>query len=175
MMNQVTELEYAGHKGFQAVSIPYEGDDLSMLILVPDMGAFDTFVAGFDDGEMENLMTSLEPTNLKLSLPKFEFDSAIQLKEALMSMGMIDAFGDADFSGIDGTLELFIDEIYHKGWLSVDEAGTEAAAASAVVMSRKGMPIVEAELEINRPFLYLIRDNQTGAILFLGHVVNPAS
>jgi serpin B len=171
----VTELEYAGHKGFQAVSIPYEGDELSMLILVPDMGAFETFAAGFDVGELDSVLASLKPTNLKLSLPKFEFSSAIQLKEALMNMGMTDAFGDADFSGIDGTLELFIDEIYHQGWLSVDEAGTEAAAASAVVMSRKGMPIVEVELEINRPFLYLIRDIQTGAILFLGHVVNPAS
>jgi serpin B len=146
-----------------------------MLILLPEAGSFETFAPSLDFEDIEYIVESLKPANLRLSLPQFEFDAAIQLKEALMDMGMTDAFGDADFSGIDGTLELFIDEIYHQGWLSVDEAGTEAAAASAVVMSRKGMPIVEVELEVNRPFLYLIRDNQTGAILFLGHVVNPAS
>jgi serpin B len=88
-------------------------------------------------------------------------------------MGLTDAFGDADFSGIDGTLELFIDDIYHQGFLSVDEAGTEASAASAIVMARKGIPMVEVTLQVDQPFIYLIRDIETGAILFLGHVVNP--
>ena len=90
-----------------------------------------------------------------------------------MELGMVDAFGKADFSGMDGTHELFIDQVYHNAHIAVDEGGTEASAASAVVMARKG-PQAEQEVSIDRPFMFLIRDIETGTVLFLGHVVDSA-
>jgi serpin B len=110
-----------------------------------------------------------------LAIPKFRFSSALGVKDALMALGMVDGFGAADFSGMDGTRELFIDEVYHGALISVDEAGTEAAGSTAVPILRKGGPAVEQEIAVDRPFLFLIRDLETGAILFLGHVVNPAA
>ena len=111
-----------------------------------------------------------------LTMPKLEFDSSFELAENLADMGMPDAFLDqvADFSGMDGTRRLFIRDVVHKAFVSVDEAGTEAAAATAVVVVEKGMPAPPVEVTIDRPFVFLIRDIETGAILFLGRVVNPS-
>jgi serpin B len=109
-----------------------------------------------------------------LTMPRFRFDSEFKLRDALTQLGMVDAFGAADFSAMDGTRELFIDQVYHQAFVAVDEAGTEASAATAVVVARKG-PVVEQEVTIDRPFVFLIRDIESGTILFLGHVVNPAA
>ena len=108
-------------------------------------------------------------------MPKFTYESQLRLKETLAAMGMPAAFGDADFSGMDGTRLLFIDNVYRKAFVSVDEAGTEAAAATAVVVAKLGMPEEPVEVTIDQPFVFLIRDIESGAILFLGHVVNPAA
>jgi serpin B len=113
--------------------------------------------------------------NVILSLPKFQYDSSFSLKPALSSMGMPLAFSDnADFSGMTGTKGLVISDVLHKAFVSVDEAGTEAAAASAVIIGVTGMPSSTVTLSINRPFIFLIRDIQTGTILFVGRVMNPA-
>ena len=89
-------------------------------------------------------------------------------------MGMPDAFsGNADFSGMTGDRDLFISDVIHKAFVSVDEAGTEAAAATAVVMQLKGAPMAPVEVTVDRPFVFLIRDIETGAILFIGRIVNP--
>jgi serpin B len=109
-------------------------------------------------------------------MPKFEYQSEFGLKESLGQMGMSDAFdpGRADFSGIDGGYGgLFITEIRHKTFISVDEEGTEAAAATGVVVGTVSA-FPTKEIVINRPFIYLIRDVETGAILFIGRVLNPA-
>jgi len=109
-------------------------------------------------------------------MPKFEFDSEFSLKYALTRMGMRDAFsGDADFSGITGSRELFISDVVHKAFVSVDEAGTEAAAATAVILPSSGMTEPPAEVTIDRPFIFLIRDIKTGAIIFVGRVLDPAA
>jgi serpin B len=173
MMSQVAELGYADVSGVKVVELPYEGEEWSMVILVPEIDSFEPFATNLGFEIIESILENIEPAVVQLSLPKFEFNTTYQLKPTLMKMGLTDAFGDADFSGIDGTLELFIDDIFHQGFLSVDEAGTEASAASAIVMSRKGIPNVEVTLQVDRPFIFLIHDLETGAILFLGHVVNP--
>jgi serpin B len=107
-------------------------------------------------------------------MPKFEFDSSFSLKKVLTEMGMPVAFSaNADFSGMTGNEELFISDVIHKAFVSVDEAGTEAAAATAVIMELKAMPEEPIELTLNRPFIFLIRDIETDAILFVGRVMNP--
>ena len=114
--------------------------------------------------------------NVMLSLPKFQFDSSFSLKQALSSLGMPLAFSDnADFSGMDGAHDLFISDVLHKAYVSVDEAGTEAAAASAVIIGLTAMPSSTVVLAIDRPFIFLIRDVQTGTILFVGRVMNPGA
>jgi serpin B len=107
-------------------------------------------------------------------MPRFEFDSEFSLKNTLEDMGMPAAFSAADFSGMTGTRYLYIRDVLHKAFVSVDEAGTEAAAATAVAMEEEAPePVVEVTLD--RPFIFLIRDIETGAILFVGRVLNPAA
>ena len=109
-------------------------------------------------------------------MPQFEFDSDFSLKNTLAGMGMPVAFsGGADFSGMTGSPDLFIDEVLHKAFVSVDEAGTEAAAATAVIMKETAMPDQPVEVTMDHPFIFLIRDIDTGAILFVGRVLNPGS
>ena len=109
-------------------------------------------------------------------MPGFEFDSEFSLAETLAEMGMPVAFsGAADFSGMTGSRDLCISEVLHKAFVSVDEAGTEAAAATAVIMKETAVPAEPVEVTINRPFIFLIRDIDTSAILFLGRVLNPAA
>lgn len=110
-------------------------------------------------------------------MPKFEFDSKLGLESTLDEMGMPDAFSseEADFSGIDGTEKLFITDVVHQAFVSVDEAGTEAAAATGVVVGITSAPSAPVEVTVDRPFVFLIRDVETGAILFVGRVVNPNS
>jgi serpin B len=109
-------------------------------------------------------------------MPKFDFESSFDLGETLAAMGMPDAFTElADFSGMTGNRDLLIQAVVHKAFVSVDEEGTEAAAATAVVAGLTSAPGDPVELIIDRPFVFLIRDDETGAILFLGRVVNPAA
>jgi len=113
---------------------------------------------------------------VNLTMPKFEFESEFSLKKILTAMGMPVAFSaDADFSGMTGNRDLFIDDVLHKAFVSVDEAGTEAAAATAVIMTLTAVPAPPVEVTVDRPFIFLIRDIETGAILFVGRVVNPSA
>jgi serpin B len=174
MMSQTTNLSYAQLDGVQAVELPYAGQALSMVVLVPDAGTFESYAASLTADDVNAVLAALQPASMRLDLPKFSYDAGFALKQALTKLGIADAFTmEADFSGMDGTQELYVDDVYHKAFIAVDEAGTEAAAASAVVMSRKGISRPH-ELIVDRPFVYLIRDIETGAILFLGHVLDPS-
>jgi len=95
-----------------------------------------------------------------------------RLDDTLQSMGMVDAFGSADFSGMDGTKSLYIGAVLHKAFVAVNEEGTEAAAATAVMMTR-GLPAPSPVFRVDHPFIFMIRENHMGSILFLGRVVNP--
>jgi len=174
MMRQVETFGYASWDGGQAVELPYNGETLSMVLFVPDRGAYGAFEAGLDLDRYEEIVGSLEPRQVDLRLPKFEFAYDASLVDPLKALGMTDAFTAADFSGIDGTHDLFISDVLHKAWVSVDEAGTEAAAATAVIVSLVAYPGPPVVLTVNRPFLFVIRDVPTGTILFVGRVVDPA-
>jgi serpin B len=173
MMEQTEVFRYMSGDGFQAIDLPYMGDQTGMLIIVPDEGAFEAFEDKFDAEVLGTVLDGLTSTNVTLSLPKWEVIAGCELKEILKSMGMVDAFMAADFSGIDGTHDLFIDEVFHKAFVAVDEFGTEAAAATAVVVSLTAVPDPAVSLHIDRPFIFLIMDYGTETILFAGRVTNP--
>ena len=173
MMNKVLQADYFEGSGVSALEMPYKGEELAMVILLPEPTSFDVYIKSLDIDVMDTIMDGLVPTSVNLTLPKFQLDLKVKVKDSLLSMGMVDPFGNADFSGIDGTHELFIDDIYHQAFIEVDEAGTEAAAGSAVVMTRKGMPVAEIDLVVDHPFIFFVKDNQTGAVLFLGYIIDP--
>ncbi len=175
MMRQMESLSYTEGEGYQAVELLYDGDELSMVILLPASGNLEAFEEGLQAQYVSDIMSGLRSTRVALAMPKFEFESEFSLKDALADMGMPIAFSpsDADFSGMTGNRDLFISEVVHKAFVSVDEAGTEAAAATAVIMSLTAVPEPPVEVTIDRPFIFLIRDIKTGAILFVGRVLNP--
>lgn len=159
---------------YQAVELPYVGNNVSMLVLVPDQGAFEEFEADLNVETLSGIIQSMESQAVDLTLPKFEFETELSLAEVLVDMGMPAAMSpEADFSGMTGSKDLFISDVFHKAFVSVDEEGTEAAAATAVVMTESAMPASPVKITVDRPFLFLIRDNETGAVLFLGRVLNP--
>ena len=161
---------------YQAVELPYDGRELSMVILLPRAGQFEAFEGSIDAQVVDAILKGLESRQVALTLPEFEFESYFHLKEILAAMGMPVAFsGEADFSGMTGNRELFIAEVIHKAFISVDEAGTEAAAATAVVMKEIAAPLEPIEVTIDHPFIFLIRDIETGTILFVGRIVNPSA
>lgn len=174
MMHQGESLGYTEGNGYQAVELKYDGEELSIDILLPDSGQFDNFETALDAELLNDIINNLESKHVELTLPKWEYESSFMMKEVLKAMGMPIAFTDAaDFSGMTGKRDLYIDEVIHKAFVSVDEAGTEAAAASAVIMQLTAMPTDTAVVTVDRPFIYLIRDIETGDILFFGRVVNP--
>ena len=176
LMRQTESFGYADGEGYQAVELPYDGRELSMVILLPETGQFDAFEDSLDADFVDTITTALAYRQVALTMPKFEFESDFSLVDTLSMMGMPVAFsGAADFSGMTGNRDLFIGEVLHKAFVSVDEAGTEAAAATAVVMELTAMPEEPVEVTVDRPFIFLIRDIETGAILFVGRVMNPSA
>jgi serpin B len=174
MMRQWEKLDYAEGEGYQALELPYGLGELSMVILLPQAGQFEAFEASLDAGRVDGIVKDLEEWGVSLAMPRFKFESAFDLGETLAAMGMPDAFGSADFSGMTGSRDLFISFVVHKAFVSVDEKGTEAAAATGVGVAASA-PSQNAEFTVDRPFVFLIRDRETGAILFIGRVVNPAA
>jgi serpin B len=176
MMKQTESFGYTEGDGYQAVELQYDGGELSMVILLPEAGNFQAFEEGLQAQKISDIISSLQSTRVALTMPQFEFDSEFSLKDTLAGMGMPIAFSDsADFSGMTGNPELFISEVVHKAFVAVDEAGTEAAAATAVIMRLTAAPEQQAEVTIDHPFIFLIRDIETGAILFVGRVMNPGA
>jgi len=175
MMSQTESFRYAEGDGYQAVELLYNGRELSMVILLPEEGQFEAFEGSLDATFVEAIIGGLESSEVALTMPKFEFESEFGLKPTLASMGMPVAFeGNADFSGMTGSRGLIIQDVIHKAFVAVDEAGTEAAAATAVIVGESAIPGEPVEVTINHPFIFLIRDIETGTVLFLGRVVDPS-
>lgn len=175
MMRLSERLGYTAGDGFAAVDLPYAGRQLSMLVIVPDEGAFSGFETGLDADRLQAIVNGLASTQVNLGFPRFEFRTQAALAGALRELGMPTAFTDAaDFSamGPDGD-DWVIQDVLHEAFISVDEEGTEAAAATAVVMGVTSAPLEPVVLNVDRPFLFVIRDVPTGAILFMGRVVDP--
>ena len=176
MMRQTESLGYTAGPGYQAVELAYDGHELSMVILVPQAGEYEPFESTLDARRVAEIAGSLESRQVALTMPRFEFDSEFGLEQTLSTLGMPVAFtGDADFSGMTGRRDLFISAVIHKAFVSVDEAGTEAAAATAVIMKLSAMPEEPVVVSVDRPFIFFIRDLQTGAVLFVGRVMDPTA
>jgi serpin B len=166
---------YAETDLFEAVRLPYAGD-AAMVVLLPEQGS------------PAELVTTLTPENLEIpwgdylvdvTLPSFEFDAEIALKPALQELGMRAAFewpstGGADLTGITAVRELFVSDAFHKTFIALDEEGTEAAAATAIIVSLESAP-EPVGFTVDRPFLFWIEHSSTGELLFLGQITNPAS
>jgi len=180
MMFKIDSLPYAFGEGWQAVELPYVGGELAMLLIVPDAGRFDEIESLLGEGLVADVAGALaEGSEVRLLLPKFEFRMKAGLRDALRALGMTDAFDRdrADFSGMSTTLKnyLYIADVVHEAYIAVDEKGTEAAAATGVTMAASASTVTlqPIELTIDRPFIFALRDRETGAILFLGRVTDP--
>lgn len=181
-MNQQESFRYSigtAGGGYQAVELPYYAGGTSMLLILPE--DFASFEAALDADTFNAVVDSMGYTEVRLALPKFTFEFPLPLTDVLQAMGMTTAFDadTADFSGMadipPGT-NLYIGAVLHKAFIAVDEKGTEAAAATVVIMAEatSAMPSEPLILTFDRPFIFAIRDTQTGALLFVGRVLNPA-
>ena len=175
LMSQTDKFKYLDANTFEALELPYSGDRLSMLVLLPQKGT--------ELGKLEKMLTlenlrawrsSMQEMNMRVFLPKFKTESRFLLNEPLITLGMKDAFDErlADFSGIMGKKDLYISKVIHKAFVDVNEEGTEAAAATAVVMATKSMPM-EFVFRADHPFIFAILDKQSGSVLFLGRLMKP--
>lgn len=175
MMRQQKTFAYASGEGYQAVDLPYWGGQLSMLVIVPDEGKFADIESTFDTARFEQARGLVTPQLLNLGMPRFEFETSTNLGDVLSEMGMPEAFSDqADFTAMADD-DLAITDVLHKAYIKVNESGTEAAAVTAVVVGVTSAEIDEPlNLTIDRPFLFVLYDHDTGAILFVGRVLNPA-
>ncbi|MGC8495139.1 MAG: serpin family protein [Syntrophobacteraceae bacterium] len=167
-------------KGFKAVSIPYAGGDLSMVVLLPDapsgLGGLEKQLGAASLGKWLSGLDKQHDRKIDLYLPKFTLDTGYNLKPLCMRMGMRSAFSrNADFSAMGGRKgDLWISQIQHKVFLKVNERGTEAAAATAVEIVTKSMPSYP-QFRADHPFIFLVRDDRTGMILFMGRMSDPTA
>jgi serpin B len=175
MMSQRMFIPYALQDGYAIAELPYAGESAAMTLIVPDEGRFEEIESQLSYGMVQEALANITTTDVAVAMPKFKYESAFLLSDALSALGMPLAFdeGQADFSGMTNEQDLFIADVIHKAFVAVDEEGTEAAAATAVIMEGATAMMTENTLYIDRPFIYLIRDIETGQILFIGRVLNP--
>ena len=173
MKPEKAKFNYADIGDLQILELPYKGEKISMLVLLPKEN-LDSIEPSLTAEKLEEWKSQMKETKLDaIYLPKFELDTKYTLNENLKALGMPTAFsGSADFSGMDGSLMLYISDVIHQAYVKVNEKGTEAAAATAVVMNMKGM-MPSNIFRADHPFIFLIQEKDTGNILFLGKVVNP--
>jgi serpin B len=185
-MHRVGSYRLADDGEVKALEIPYQGHEMSMLVLLPrDVGGAGALEASLDESRLAAILGSLrDERRVLVSLPRFDASQAepLSLGADLAEMGMSDAFSPdaADFTGIadppSPAERLFIARVFHKAFVRVDEKGTEAAAATAITMARAGgAPQRSVEFKADHPFLFLIRDNATGLVLFIGRVADPSA
>lgn len=174
MHQAAARVPYAEGDAYQAVRLPYAGGAVDMLVVLPAEGEFEAVEARLGGELLQAAQERAEVRDVDLTLPRFEFDTTLQLVELLQSLGLTSPFvGEADFSGMTESDGLFIADAVHKGTITVDEEGTEAAAVTGVAMEVSGYP--RAEVSVTRPFLFAIIERESGAILFLGRVLNPVA
>lgn len=175
LMGQEMSIPYLSGDGFQAAELPYAGGTAAMDIIVPDAGRFEEVESAITYEMFNEVVGNMSVTTLGLRMPKFKVESSFPLADTLFQMGMPAAFDPdtADFSGMTGSRDLFIGNVIHKAFVAVDEEGTEAAAATAVVMMERAARLPDINLIVDRPFIFFIRDLESGQILFIGRVLNP--
>jgi len=160
--------------GYAAVDLPYASGDLSMLVIVPDAGNYAAIEAELGTDFVSRVDASLANQPVDLTLPRFHSESQIGLREVLGGdLGVTGLFYSGGLEGIGPDIE--VANAIHAASITVDEAGTEAAAATAIMMDATGMPLEPVRISADRPFLYVIRDHSTGAVLFVGRVLDPSA
>ena len=176
-MHSIRTISYNEGTNWQAIELLYKGNTMAMDIILPAQGTLAQFEAGMTAQSLNAVFDGFHLTRIALALPKFKFASpSISLVTALSAIGMPVAFtGAADFSGINGQRNLYIGNVIHKAFVAVDERGTEAAAATAVIMIRTSAPgsVSPVYVPVDRPFIFLIRDLNTGTVLFIGRIMRP--
>jgi len=176
MMHQKQSLRYTEDETLQVLEIPYKGRDLSMVILLPrEPDGVDHLEKLLTPAQLTEWIATLEETEVNFSLPRFNISFPLRLDDTLKSLGMVDAFsGNSDFSAMQEDNELKIGAVLHKAYVDVNEEGTEAAAATAVVMVTKSVSFMTVDFIADHPFIFFVRENNTGSLLFLGRLINPA-
>ncbi len=177
MMYQQADLSYIEDEQVQVVQLPYKGDNLSMLVLLPKAkgaAAIQQVVKGLTPDKLKRWASNTKVEDVKLSLPKFKLQEDYKMKPLLIDMGMPIAFTkQSDFSLFNAKLPLFVDSVIHKAVIEVDEKGTEAAAATGIVVATESASAPPVTFKADHPFIFMIKDNETDAILFLGQVNKP--
>jgi serpin B len=178
-MQHLDTVKYMENDSFQAVELPYVGAELSLMVLLPrKIDGCGQLEGQLSPAFLSGCLGEMKSQKVELFLPRFKMESGFKLKDTLAKMGMSDAFGpQADFSGMDGTRNLYISAVFHKAWVDVNEEGTEAAAATVVVTSKHAMPMRPPApppvFRADHPFIFCIRDTRSGSLLFLGRLANP--
>jgi serpin B len=175
MMRQTGHFRFIKENGVAAIELPYADDDLSMIAILPD-GDIDKMGAGLSLDQIKQLGVDMFSQEVDVYLPRFKMEAGYGMGGMLSEMGMPDAFSVklADFSGMTGRPNLYIGKVIHKARIEVNEEGSEAAAATGVVMVEKAMMMEKAVFRADRPFIFMIVHNKTGAILFIGRLSNPS-
>jgi serpin B len=174
MMHGKFDAGYVETDDAQALQLNYKGDQLAMLILLPKAGTtLADYEKSLDSAKLSDIASRLSTRKIKITLPKFKLETTTELTDTLQAMGLTDAFGDrADFSGIDGRKDLRITGVIHKAYVNVDEQGTTAAAATGIMVGAMAVFADEPTFVADRPFVFVIRDVNTSAILFMGRVTD---
>jgi serpin B len=174
------EYEYTQGSGYQAIDLPYAFGGMSMMVVVPDDMA--SFAGGLTDSRFKAILAAESKADVDFQLPKFSLETRVSLVDALSAMGMPTAFNPdtADFSGMSPNalaLQLHIKDVIHQANIDVVEEGTTAAAVTAVVVeaAASAVPVARVTFHVDRPFLYFIHDNRSGAVLFMGRVDDPTA
>jgi serpin B len=172
LMRNKISIPYMEDQELQAVELPYQGGMISMLVLLPKVrNGLAPIEDGLNPERWHEILSALRPREVQLSLPRFKTSSQFSLAETLAKMGMPAAFGsEADFSGMNGQRDLYIGAVFHKAFIEVNEEGTEAAAATGVVMMVRALPTPPPVFRADHPFLFALVDKQSGAILFMGRI-----
>jgi serpin B len=177
MMSRKGQYGYVKGDGFEAIRLPYGSGRFAMYVVLPSTkDGLANLVAKTSAPEWSTCLKGMRRTDVTISLPRFKVEYARALNDSLKSLGMRQAFSQslADFRGMTGNRDLYISLVQHKAFMDVNEEGTEAAAATAVVMMTKSAPRPGIRMVVDHPFLCAIRDDKTGEILFLGAIYNPA-
>ena len=172
--SQKSTFNYTQNKDLQILEMPYAGEDLSMLILLPLDDDIEALENSFTLEKLTEWKKSLRKRRVNIYIPKFKFETKYFMKNTLSNLGMPTAFtNSADFSGMTGTKDLKIDKVIHQAFIEVNEEGTEAAAATGVTMMVKSKKPPTPIFKADHPFIFIIQQKETGNILFMGRVSNP--
>ena len=168
---------YTENEQMQLLELPYTGNDISMMVVLPKTNDLDSFINLIDAELFSSWLDEMYATKIDIYLPKFEVETEYHLNQPLINLGMEMPFTEqADFSGITGSNDLFISDVVHKAFINVSEQGTEAAAATAVIMELNAVSEPDRPtFDCNHPFLYMIYHKQTDTILFMGTITDPTS